>query len=92
MGKNSEILSLKLNYASSLPLFLQAAYLLNRKISEGKLTAEGLPTVKEISASSHIPMPVIEQAYKTLTKQAVLAYEKSRGYYLPAPLKSGFGN
>lgn len=88
MGNTAEILSLKLNYASSLPLFLQAAYLLNRKIADGEFLTEGrLPTVKELSDSSQVPSPVIEQAYKMLAQKEVLGYEKSRGYYLRRSLE-----
>jgi len=74
---------MKLDFRSSLPIYLQIVDQVERMITEGELkTGDQLPTVRELATELRVNFNTVARAYRILDDARIISTQRGRGTYI----------
>jgi len=74
---------MKLDFRSSIPIYLQIVDRVERMITEGILkTGDQLPTVRELATELRVNFNTVARAYRILDDAHIISTQRGRGTYI----------
>ena len=75
--------SLRLDFRTGLPAFLQVVQQVQRQVAQGRLRAgQQLPTVRELAAILGVNFNTVARAYRVLDQAGVVSTQQGRGTFV----------
>jgi len=75
--------SLRLDFRTGLPAFLQVVQQVQRQVAQGRLRAgQQLPTVRELAAILGVNFNTVARAYRLLDEAHIISTQQGRGTYI----------
>ena len=80
---NDAFRRIKLDFRSSIPIYLQIVDRVERMITEGALkTGDQLPTVRELATELRVNFNTVARAYRMLDEAGFISTQQGRGTYI----------
>ncbi len=80
---NDAFRRMKLNFRSSIPIYLQIVDKVERMITDGELkTGDQLPTVRELATELRVNFNTVARAYRILDEARIISTQRGRGTYI----------
>jgi len=80
---NDAFRHMKLDFRSSIPIYLQIVDRVERMITEGILkTGDQLPTVRELATELRVNFNTVARAYRILDDAHIISTQRGRGTYI----------
>ena len=80
---NDAFRHMKLDFRSSIPIYLQIVDRVERMITEGVLkTGDQLPTVRELATELRVNFNTVARAYRILDDAHIISTQRGRGTYI----------
>lgn len=80
---NDAFRRMKLDFRSSIPIYLQIVDRVERMITEGELkTGDQLPTVRELATELRVNFNTVARAYRILDDARIISTQRGRGTYI----------
>jgi len=74
---------MKLDFRSSIPIYLQIVDRVERMITDGVLkTGDQLPTVRELATELRVNFNTVARAYRILNDAHIISTQRGRGTYI----------
>ena len=80
---NDAFRHMKLDFRSSIPIYLQIVDRVERMITDGVLkTGDQLPTVRELATELRVNFNTVARAYRILNDAHIISTQRGRGTYI----------